>query len=90
MADGALNLKLDEEFARRIAAAADSAGVSKESLAAQLIEQHLFRYEDYSWIGDDPHSTPVADDDYAGEVFELETVLGEFGAELDRRLARRR
>jgi hypothetical protein len=54
MADGALNLKLDDYAAAKLAAKAKALGVSPEELATTLLGRELFDYGDFTWINGDP------------------------------------
>jgi predicted transcriptional regulator len=83
MADGELTLKLDDETARRLQAAADAAGVPVGDYAADLIAgslgedwtEALARLEEY---------------DRTGEYVSLETALLHFRTEVESGLASRK
>jgi hypothetical protein len=79
MADGELTLKLDDETARRLRAAAQSAGVAVEDYAADIIA-HRF---DGDW-GEDQRI--AAEYDRTGVSYSLEEGLAVFDAAVRRRL----
>lgn len=54
MLDGALTLKLDDYAAKKLAAKAESLGLSQEELASLLLDQQLFDYDDFEWLNGDP------------------------------------
>lgn len=87
MLDGALNLTLSRETTDRLAVKARALGIAPEVLATRVLDEALFRDLPMTWIGDDPATTPPAQPSQTGSVFELEDVLAEFDAELERRLA---
>jgi len=83
MADGELTLKLDDETARRLQAAADAAGRSVGDYAAGLISEGL---TDTSWT----ESLRRLDEyDRTGESITVEEALAHFDSELEERLAAR-
>jgi hypothetical protein len=65
MADG-FTLKIDDDLARDLERRAEAAGLSREQLALQLLQQDVINYDDYEWIGDDPRATPVMESDADG------------------------
>jgi len=84
MADGELTLKLDDETARRLQAAADAAGRPVGDYAAGLIAEAL---PDLSWR----ESLRRLDEyDRTGESITVEEALAHFDSELAERLAARR
>ena len=85
MADGEITLKLEPKTADRLRAGAEALGVTVEDLAAELLEQHFFDYDDYDWGDDDPRARrdELAED---GPTYPLEEVLAEFGEALEKRL----
>uniref|UniRef100_B0SWM3 Uncharacterized protein n=1 Tax=Caulobacter sp. (strain K31) TaxID=366602 RepID=B0SWM3_CAUSK len=54
MADGSTTLTLDETLSETLERRAASMGISSQELAEYVLTQSLFRYDDYTWIGDDP------------------------------------
>lgn len=56
MADGALNLTLDDYLSAKIAKKAKAMGVSPLELATALLDQQLVNYDDFTWIGGDPRT----------------------------------
>ena len=86
MADGALNLTLDDYASAKLAEKAKALDMSPEQLATLLLGQQLFDYEDFTWANGDPRK-PLPPFDQHEPTYELEEVLAEFSAELDRRLA---
>ena len=54
MADGALNLTLSDYTVAKLTKKAEALGVTPEVLAAMLLDQHLFDYDDFTWINGDP------------------------------------
>ncbi|MDP3746836.1 MAG: TraY domain-containing protein [Phenylobacterium sp.] len=81
MADGELTLKLDDETARRLQAAADAAGRSVGDYAAGLIAEGL---DGDHWQG---AREALAEFDRTGESFDAETTMAEFRASVARRVA---
>lgn len=57
MADGSLTLKLDDYAAEKLAAKAETLGMSREELASLLLDQQLFDYDDFVWINGDPRDS---------------------------------
>jgi len=66
MADGAITLELDDWLSERLKRGAKAAGMTEAEFARFVLEQHLFNYRDYEWIGDDP-ATPVDPAEMAAE-----------------------
>ena len=66
MADGALNIQLDEYASAKLVAKAKSLGVSPEELAITLLGQELFAHDDFTWINGDPRSPAGAPADLEG------------------------
>ncbi|WP_332764293.1 hypothetical protein [Phenylobacterium sp.] len=81
MADGDLTLKLDDETARRLQAAADAAGRPVGDYAAGLIAEGL---DGDRWQG---AREALAEFDRTGESFDAETTMAEFRASVARRVA---
>lgn len=54
MADGALNVKLSEYSAAKLAEKAKAMGVQPSDLAAMLLDDRLVDYDDFTWINGDP------------------------------------
>ena len=96
MADGehtlSMTLKLSEQAIRHLKEGADKLGVPLETYAAEVIEQHLFNYDDFDW-GDDPQADPRTAETPRPDSNELtypaDQVLRAFRVELERRLAAR-
>ena len=86
MADGFF-LQIDADLAALIERRASEAGLSRDDLARQALEQALFRYEDYDWIGDDPR-TPTPPSDPSAPTVPWEEVETRLRARLADRLAR--
>ncbi|WP_332773161.1 hypothetical protein [Phenylobacterium sp.] len=84
MADGDLTLKLDDETARRLQAAADAAGRPVGDYAAGLIAEGL---DGDRWQG---AREALAEFDRTGESFDAEEALAHFDRQLAERLAARR
>lgn len=83
MADGELILKLDDDTARRLQAAADAAGRPVADYAAELISGGL----DEDWAED----LRIAEEyDRTGEYLSVEEGLAFFRATLDEQLAKPR
>lgn len=76
MADGELTLKLDDDTARRLQAAADAAGVPVGAYAAELIAGGL---PDDDWAED---RRIVEDHRVTGESYSVEEAMAHFHAEL--------
>jgi hypothetical protein len=88
MADGALTLSLDDDLARRIAAAAEKAGVSPETLAVSLLDQQLFDYDRFDWRDGDPRAEKPALFVAQEPTFALDDVMAELRAGVEERQAR--
>ncbi|MFN3816801.1 hypothetical protein [Brevundimonas sp.] len=56
MADGALNLTLSDYTVAKLTKKAEALGVTPEVLAATLLDQHLFDYDDFTWTNGDPRA----------------------------------
>jgi len=82
MADGELTLKLDDDTARRLQAAADAAGRPVGDYAAALIVEGL---GDDRWQG---AREALAEFDRTGECFDAETTMAEFRASVAGRAGR--
>lgn len=54
MADGALNIKLSDYSAAKLAEKAKAMGVAPEDLAAMLLDDRLADYDDFTWLNGDP------------------------------------
>jgi hypothetical protein len=96
MADGETTLKLEVTISdlalRHLKERAEKLGITLAAAAAEVIEQHLFDYEDYDWGGDpenDPRTASVRED-LDEPTYPAEEVLAEFRAELEKRLAVKR
>lgn len=83
MADGELILKLDEDTARRLQAAADAVGLAVESYAAALISGGL---ED-DWAED---VRAAQEYDRTGDYLSVEEGLTRFRLTFEEQLAKRR
>ena len=87
MADGALTLTFADDALASLAERAQAVGLTPQALATLMIEEGLA--DAWRWVGDDPRATqsnaPAADE----VVYELNEVMDEFDAELERRLAAR-
>ena len=59
MADG-FTIEIDEDLARTIEQRAKEAGMSREDYVRFALVQQSFRYEDYTWTGDDPRTVRFA------------------------------
>jgi hypothetical protein len=64
MADGALNLTLSDYTVAKLTKKAEALGVTPEALAAMLLDQHLFDYDDFTWTNGDPRDPmePVSEE----------------------------
>ena len=89
MADGALTLSLDDDLARRIAAAAEKAGVSPETLAVSLLDQQLFDHDRFDWREGDPRTETPEPLTAQESTFALDDVMAELRADVEERQARR-
>ena len=78
MADGELTLRLDDDTARRLQAAADAAGRPVGDYAAGLISEGL----DDSFVG---AREALAEFDRTGESFDAESAMAEFRESVARR-----
>jgi predicted transcriptional regulator len=85
MADGELTLKLDDETARRLQAAADAAGRPVGAYAAELISEGLPLDDD--WAEDVRIAEEV---DRTGVFYTLEETMAHFDAALEAHLAKKR
>ncbi len=54
MADGALNLTLDDYTSAKLAEKAKALGVSREELALTVLGDRFFDFDDFTWINGDP------------------------------------
>ncbi|MBJ7484307.1 hypothetical protein [Brevundimonas sp.] len=54
MADGALNLTLDDYTSAKLAEKAKALGISREELALSVLGDQFFDYDDFTWINGDP------------------------------------
>ena len=84
MADGELRLRLDDETERRLAEAADEAGVSVEAYVLAMIAGDL---------GHDPLAVSrarLAEYDRTGESISVEEAMAHFDREIEAVLARKR
>jgi predicted DNA-binding protein len=86
MADGELTLKLDDETARRLQAAADAAGRPVGDYAAELIAEGL-PLDDDDWAEDVRIAEEV---DRTGISYSVEEAMAVFDVAVERELARRR
>ncbi|MDZ4371413.1 MAG: hypothetical protein U1C74_08345 [Phenylobacterium sp.] len=94
MADGEITVKvtlsLSEAAARNLQAGADRLGVAVEAYAADVIERHVFSYDDFDWGQDpvnDPRVTSMPPVDPDEPTYPAKEVLSAFRTELERRLA---
>jgi plasmid stability protein len=83
MADGELILKLDDDTARRLRAAADAAGLAVESYAADLISSGLAG----EWADS---LARLAEYDRTGDYMSLEEGAAYFRTKLEERLTNRK
>ncbi|MDP3370055.1 MAG: hypothetical protein Q8M32_09415 [Brevundimonas sp.] len=90
MADGALTLKLDRYAAAKLAEKAKAMSVSPEELAAMVLDQQFFDYDDFDWHDGDPRQdhAPNYDPQEVGRLWS--EVRPELEAYLERKLAERR
>lgn len=66
MADGALNLNLDDYISAKLAEKAKAMGISPEEFAIMVLGQQLFDYDDFTWINGDPRDSDPAPADLEG------------------------
>lgn len=66
MADGAMNLNLNDYTASKIAAKAKAMGVAPEDLAAMVLDARFFDYDDFTWINGDPRDHKLEPADLKG------------------------
>ena len=88
MADGALNLTLDDYTARKIAAKAEAMGMAPEALAAMVLDARFFDYDDFTWINGDPRDEPAASYDVHETGRAWEDVRPEFVALIEKTFGR--
>ena len=62
MADGGMNIQLSDYSAAKLAERARAMGVEPEALAAMLLDDQLFSFDDFSWINGDPREEAVSED----------------------------
>jgi hypothetical protein len=88
MADGELTLNLEPFLLEKLERRAAEIGSTPEAVAASLLEQQLFTYDDYE-LNEDPR--PLAPDpaDEAGPTYPAKEVLDEFERRVKERLAAR-
>lgn len=84
MADGVLRLMLSEHTATKLAEKAKAMGVAPEELANSVVEQAIAQWDRPADGFQEPEASAYDPDE---PVYELEDVLSEFSAELERRLA---
>jgi hypothetical protein len=89
MADG-FHVDIDDDLAERLSRAAAAAGMTKGEFACLVLEQHLFDYDAYDWDDDDPRLVLAGVAEPTEGARPLDEVMGEFKAELEKRLARKR
>lgn len=91
MADGEqtlkVTLKLSEHALRHLREGAGKLGVSLEDYASEVIEQHLFDYDDYDWGDDDPRLSRDEPFDPSAPTYSLDEAMATFREALERRLA---
>lgn len=75
-----LHLKLDVALAAKLRRIAESAAMSREDLAAMLLEQALFDYSEFDWFSDP--NCPIDPADADGEPLEIQQVVQAFFAEV--------
>lgn len=63
MADGALNLKLSDYTSAKLSERAKAMGIAPEELAAMVLDDKFFEYDDFTWINGDPRDDDVANYD---------------------------
>ena len=83
MADGALNLTLDDYASAKLAQKAKVLGVSPEDLAATLLSDQLFDCDDFTWINGDPRTEREVPSDLEG-ARDWEDVRPEFLALIEK------
>lgn len=83
MADGTLNLTLDDYLSAKIAERAKALGVSPKDLATTLLDQQLFDYSDFIWINGDPGTDRTAQSDFEG-ARDWDEIRPEFLALIDK------
>ncbi len=86
MADG-FRVDFEGDLARLIDRRVSETGLSREDLVRHAVEQTLFRCEDYTWIGDDPRTTPAEPFDPAAPTLPWEEVEARLRTRLADRLA---
>lgn len=65
MADTALRVVLNRQTLANLTKKAGALGVTPEALAATLLDQRLFDYDDFTWTNGDPRA-PLEPVDEAG------------------------
>ncbi|HEY3950931.1 FitA-like ribbon-helix-helix domain-containing protein [Phenylobacterium sp.] len=83
MADGELTLKLDDETAERLRAAADHAGVSVEAYVLEIIADDL----DHEGVG--LSRVRLLEYDQTGEYLTVEEAMAHFDRKLQAHTAKR-
>ncbi len=89
MADGALNLTLSDYTVAKLTKKAEALGVTPETLAAMLLDQQLFDYDDFTWTDGDPRDDHVSNYDLNEPGRLWSEVRPELIARLERKLAER-
>lgn len=82
MADGELTLKLDDETARRLRAAAEAAGLPMEDFVTRLISQRLEATDD--WVEDE---RIIEEMDRSGVSYSVAEGMAVFDAAMESYLA---
>jgi hypothetical protein len=59
---GSLTVELVRHATNRIASHASAMGLAPEALASELLDQRLFDYDDFTWIGGDPREDAAANE----------------------------
>jgi len=80
MADG-FTLRIDDPLAQDLERRAEAAGLTREELALQLLQQNVINYDDYEWIGRDPRT--ASHEVYEGPSRPLSEARSEILAHLE-------
>lgn len=90
MADGALNLKLSDYTASKIADKAKALGLPVEEVAVMLLDASVFDDDDFTWIDGDPRDDHASNHDLNEPGRLWSEVRPEMVAYLERKLAERK
>lgn len=87
MADGSLNLDLDEWLETRLKSGAAHARMTEREFVKFVLEQHLFSYDDFDWGDQEPGAFSEDELDPQGPFIPLEEALAGVRARLEAKIA---